>query len=110
MTCSHDAQHTPPPVKTLPEMGSEAWRLLPSEGYGCHNQNGFAITLHKCQLMPLQKCSQLCKLVCITERKLTGAVQLHRGQTELLGDVRVLNCQGFFHLRGMESGTVSVKL
>lgn len=36
----------------------------------------------------------------IPEGRLTGAVQLHRRQAQLLGDVCVLDGQGFLHLRG----------
>lgn len=61
--------------------------------------------------MPLQSHSQLCKLVGILEQRLTGAVQFHGGEAELFGDVRVLDGQGFLHLRGIhETITVLVML
>lgn len=37
----------------------------------------------------------------IWEQRLTGTVQFHGGQAELLGDVCVLDGQGLLHLRGM---------
>lgn len=44
--------------------------------------------------------------------RLTGAVQFHRRQTELLGDVGVFDGQGFLHLKCVCVGesTVSVNL